>query len=202
MDLLPVGGLPLPEVLAQELPRWAQASLPGLGSLAAAAKDPSLSEWHFVLPLGRAGLDGRGLARAFEVHADPELRGYAATLAALSPEAVHGLLQGYIDRLVRVGGDWGVVDWKSNKLGDHAGDFSRGRLFEEAAGHHYILQLYFYLLALRRHLRRRGGDFRLSGAYLVFLRALRAHSADGILHFPADPGVLDRLDALFAGPEP
>jgi exodeoxyribonuclease V beta subunit len=186
-------------LLERELPRWARAELPGLGPLALAASDAGLSEWHFVLPLGPRGLDGPALARAFAAHADPRLRAYAAALAALAPDAVHGMLQGYIDRLVRVGGAWGLVDWKSNKLGEHAGDFSEARMFEEAVSHHYVLQLHFYLLALRRHLRARGGDFRLAGASLVFLRALEPGSRAGILHFDADPACLDRLDALFAG---
>lgn len=186
-------------LLERELPRWALAELPGLGPLGPAASDAGLSEWHFVLPLGPRGLDGPALAGAFAAHADPRLRAYAAALAALAPEAVHGMLQGYIDRLVHIGGAWGLVDWKSNKLGEHAGDFSEARMFEEAVSHHYVLQLYFYLLALRRHLRARGGDFHLAGASLVFLRALQAGSREGILHFEADQACLDRLDALFSG---
>jgi exodeoxyribonuclease V beta subunit len=92
-----------------------------------------------------------------------------------------------------------VVDWKSNALGPHAQDFSPQRLFEEAASHHYILQLHLYLVALRRHLRQRGQAFSLGGASLVFLRALRPGSEEGILHFAAEGALLDALDGLFAG---
>jgi exodeoxyribonuclease V beta subunit len=190
---------PLAETLQDELPRWSLARIPGLGSLAEAAGDPRLSEWHFVLPLRPQGVGGADLAGAFAAHPDPALRDYAISLALLSPERVQGMLQGYIDRLAHADGRWGVLDWKSNTLGVHAEDFSPGRMLEEAMQHHYVLQLFLYLVALRRYLRGRGQAFQLAGASLVFLRALRADSEAGILHFEAEPAVLDRLDALFTG---
>ncbi|MGH7441703.1 MAG: PD-(D/E)XK nuclease family protein, partial [bacterium] len=192
-------GLNIRTLLEQELPRWAQAKVPGLGPLRLVAAQASLSEWHFVLPLGPQGLDGKTLATVFQKHPDPRLRAYSASLQNLAPESVRGMLQGYLDRLARFGGTWGVLDWKSNRLGDYAEDFREERLFEEAAAHHYILQVYLYLVALRRHLRARGGTFRLDGGSLVFLRALEPGSSRGVLRFDANEDFLNRLDALFAG---
>ena len=194
-DLAP--GQPLAGVLRKLMPGWSKSDLPGLGSLAKCASEPALSEWHFVLPLAEAGLSGLDLAQAFQSHSRSELRAYGATLASLGSQAVQGMLQGYIDRLVRHDGAWGVVDWKSNALGACANDFSEAGMFEVAARHHYILQLHLYLLALRRHLRLHAPGQRLHSASLVFLRALEAGTSKGILTFEAEAGVLDALEARF-----
>jgi exodeoxyribonuclease V beta subunit len=184
------------------LPDLAGALIPDLGSLKDTAKLRELSEWHFVLPLSEQGLDGRSLAEVFATHPDARMREYAATLQSLAPEAVKGMLQGYIDRLVRLDLRWAVVDWKSNHLGSKAADYSPDALWACAAEDHYILQVHLYLTALRRYLRHRGGGHHVHGAALAFLRGMRKGSSEGILFFRADEAFMARLEALFLGLRP
>ncbi len=179
--------------------RLRQATLPGLGEpLHAACGGAHASEWHFHLPLGE-GFSVQALAEAFAQHGAPEHKPYASILAALPPERLNGLLQGFIDRLVRHGDAWGVIDWKTNRLGSALADYDPSALLECAMREHYLLQTHLYLVALRRYLWLAGLDASgLAGAWLIFLRAVEPGSNRGILHIDPAPAMLDALDALFA----
>ena len=73
-----------------------------------------------------AGITGQALSDIFARHArNDDDRDYALDLAGLPGQALSGMLTGYIDRLVRADGRWGVVDWKSNYLGPRYADYSR-----------------------------------------------------------------------------
>jgi exodeoxyribonuclease V beta subunit len=193
---LPDGGDPA-VLLAQLLPTWAHVRLPGLETtLGVAARDARLSEWAFMLPLGGEGISGEGLARIFGRHArSAEEADYALRLRGLPQVALQGFLHGYIDRLLQHQNRWAVLDWKSNHLGPLPQDYEAAALWRVAAEHHYILQLHLYLLALRRHLRRRQPQAVLAGAGLAFLRGLQAGSERGILWLRPDEALLDDLEA-------
>ena len=177
--------------------------LPGLrADLAAAASERELSEWEFLLPLGRDGITGQALSEIFARYARTrEERRYARDLAGLPGQAVSGMLTGYIDRLVQAEGRWGVVDWKSNYLGPRYTDYSRQALWRCAAGQHYVLQIHLYLVALRRYLRLHdaGGPAAVSGS-LLFLRGVVRGTSRGVLEITPPEPMLDELDGLFAGP--
>jgi exodeoxyribonuclease V beta subunit len=186
------------QLLVQVLPRLAKARLPVLdASLAEAASEAALSELRFLLPLGAAGLGGEALAAVFEEHGDAALKAYGASLRALPTEAFHGMLEGSIDRLVRVGGRWAVLDWKSNRPGDLASDFSHETLWRLAAEEHYILQLCLYMVVARRFLARRGQGEQLVCGGLAFLRGMDAGLERGLLMLEPAPALLDALDSLF-----
>jgi len=194
----------LQERLLSLLRNLRKAILPGLGEpLSRACPDPHGSEWHFHLPISPAGINGAVLAEVFERHAIPEHRPYAQALRNLSPDASSGLLrgflQGFIDRLVRVGDSWGVIDWKTNKLGEDVEDYHNSALLQCAMDAHYYLQTHLYLLALRRFMRLTGSPGEPVGAWLVFLRAVRADSSQGILHINPGPELLDALESCFLG---
>lgn len=174
--------------------------LPGVGArpLHALCPEPHGSEWHFHLPLA-GGLCVGDLARCFADHAAPAHRSYAALLGALSEERFNGLLQGFIDRLVRNGPAWGVVDWKTNRLGPGLADYDEAALLRCAMEDHYLLQTHLYLVALRRYLRALGVvDAGVAGAWLVFLRAIEPGTSRGVLHIDPPPEMLDALDRFFA----
>ena len=177
--------------------------LPGLrADLAEAASEKELSEWEFLLPLGRDGITGQALSEIFARHARTrEERRYARDLAGLPGRAVSGMLTGYIDRLVRADGRWGVVDWKSNYLGPRYADYGRQALWRCAAGQHYVLQIHLYLVALRRYLglHGAGGSAAVSGS-LLFLRGVLPGTSRGVLEITPPEPMLDELDGLFAGP--
>ncbi|MDE0395437.1 MAG: UvrD-helicase domain-containing protein [Gammaproteobacteria bacterium] len=171
--------------------------------LDSAASERELSEWEFLLPLGRDGITGQALSEIFARHARTGAeRSYARDLAGLPGRTVSGMLTGYIDRLVRAGGRWGVVDWKSNYLGPRYADYGRQAIWRCAAGQHYVLQIHLYLVALRRYLKLHdtNGSAAVS-ASLLFLRGVFPGTSRGVLEItPAEP-LLDELDGLFSSPD-
>ena len=167
-----------------------------------AASNKTLSEWEFLLPLGRAGITGQALSDLFDRHArTADERDYAQDLAGLPSQALAGMLTGYIDRLVQADGCWGVVDWKSNYLGSRVADYSRQALWRCAARQHYLLQMHFYLVALRRYLRLYdSGGTAVSGS-LLFVRGVHPGTNQGVLEITPSEPLLDELDRLFASPD-
>ena len=167
-------------------------------SLETAASDPDLSEWEFLLPLGRTGITGQALAGVFTRHArNDEERDYALDLAGLPGQTLSGMLTGYIDRLVRTDSRWGVVDWKSNYLGPRSADYSRPAMWGCAAGQHYLLQIHLYLVALRRYLRLYDSGMHQVSGSLLFLRGVLPDSDQGVLEITPPEALLDELDGLF-----
>jgi exodeoxyribonuclease V beta subunit len=169
--------------------------LPLLGcTVAEACPDAAGSEWHFQLPVGR-GLSPRVLAEVFKRHGHSD---YAPLLAALDQDEVPGYLHGFIDRLAFHDDRWGVIDWKTNRLGDTAAAHrDPASLLACAMRSHYLLQMHLYLVALRRYL---GPDTPPPAAWLVFLRGVRADSPDGVLEIQPAAALLDDLDGLFQRP--
>ncbi len=176
--------------------------LPSLDArLDTAASDRHLSEWEFLLPLGRAGISGQALSDIFTRHARTDAeRDYAVDLAGLAGQALSGMLTGYIDRLVHADGLWGVVDWKSNFLGSHYGDYTQPSLWRCATDQHYLLQVHLYLVALRRYLRLCATGTTTVSGHLLFLRGIRPGDDLGVLEIAPPADLLDDLDDLFARP--
>ena len=173
--------------------------LPGFGcSVAAACPDPAASEWHFQLPLDSA-ISPKKLADIFARHGQEE---YASMLEALPEAELLGYLHGFIDRIAvdpRTR-SWGVIDWKTNKLGTSADAHRReSSLLRCAMRSHYFLQMHLYLVALRRYL---GHALAPDDGWLVFLRGVRGGSADGILHIKPRQALLEDLGSLFRTVQP
>ena len=170
-------------------------------SLEMAASDRGLSEWEFLLPLGRTGITGQALSDVFGRHARSEdERDYALDLAGLPGLALSGMLTGYIDRLVRAASRWGVVDWKSNHLGPRHADYSRGAMWRCAADQHYLLQIHLYLVALRRYLKLYDPGLQAVSGSLLFLRGVLPDTDQGVLEMVPPEALLDELDGLFESP--
>ncbi len=173
------------------------AILPGLNcTVAEACPLAESSEWHFQLPINRV-LTPQLLAAAFTEHGDAAAHQYAPILANLRGNELQGFLQGFMDRLACHEQSWGVIDWKTNKLGSSLDAYGSDSLMECAMQSHYLLQAHLYLVALRRYL---GPDIHIAGAWLIFLRAVRAGTDDGILHIQPKPALLAALDSLFFKP--
>ncbi len=140
-----------------------------------------LTELRFELPAcGEAGaVTAAALARAFRDHpggaldADALAR-YADRVAALGFRPLRGFVAGAIDLVVRRGGRWWLLDYKSNRLGARRADYAPDRLAREMADAHYLLQYHLYLVALHRWLASRipGYDWErdVGGACYLFLR--------------------------------
>ncbi len=191
------GSAPLAEGVADMLNELRGTVLPGLDcTVAQACPHPTASEWHFHLPIARS-LSPRLLAGAFAVHGDAVGKEYALLLGNLSGNELEGFLQGFLDRLAFHDGTWGVIDWKTNKLGPTLESYDTASLLECAMSSHYLLQAHLYLVALRRYL---GPKIPIVGAWLIFLRAVRAGSSCGVLSIQPAPELLAALDALFFQP--
>ncbi|MGE2718398.1 exodeoxyribonuclease V subunit beta [Mycolicibacterium celeriflavum] len=115
--------------------------------------------------------------------ADDPLASYAERLtgAGLGPQPLKGYLSGSVDAVLRVGGRYLVVDYKTNWLGDPnrpltAADYSRPRLAEAMLHSDYPLQALLYSVVLHRFLRWRLPGYtpeeHLGGVLYLFLRGM------------------------------
>jgi len=102
-------------------------------------------------------------------------------------------------------GRWGLVDYKSNHLGDHRQDYGAESLTRVMTAHHYLLQGLIYGVAVLRMIRRKepGADpfEHFDGARFLFLRGADEQGY-GLYELPATRTLLLALDACFAGSPP
>ncbi|MGY1459792.1 UvrD-helicase domain-containing protein [Luteimonas sp. A534] len=115
---------------------------------------------------------------------------------------LEGLMTGLIDLTYVHDGRWYVLDYKSNRLPG----YGPAQLDDAMAHSEYDLQALIYTLALHRWLRFRLGDKYdyardFGGVRYVFCRGLDATRTDaqGVQAWRFMPGLVDELDALFAG---
>jgi exodeoxyribonuclease V beta subunit len=171
-------------------------------------------------PAGRIALDT--IAAVLEAHlpADDPLAGYGARLA--DPElrrSVRGYLTGSIDLVVRGGGAYAVVDYKTNRLAPPdealtAWHYRPAALAAEMQRAHYPLQALLYTVALHRYLRWRLPSYdpesHLAGVLYLFVRGMTGPATPAPDGLPCGvfawrpPGALvaalsDALDAGAAG---
>ena len=121
---------------------------------------------------------------------------------ALLPDTLNGMLKGFIDLTLRgADGRYWVLDYKSNWLGPDERSYSQDAMQQALLQKRYDVQAALYLLALHRLLKlRQPGYLRapqqfIGGALYWFIRA----PEQGQLVLEADIGLLQQLDALFAG---
>ena len=198
-SLLPNSASPPPRLFSSSP---AGGSAPPAGGAVLADADALRTEWTFAFPLGRTA--PAALADAFREHgAAPFGPAYADAVAALSRDAVDGLMTGEIDLVAHAGGRWWIVDWKSNRLGADASAYGPAALAATMAGHHYGLQLHLYTLGLHRHLRSRLGDGydydgAVGGAVYVFLRGMEGGGESGLFRHRPSADLIDALDRALA----
>ncbi|MEF3065664.1 exodeoxyribonuclease V subunit beta [Pandoraea apista] len=176
---------------------------PGL-HLADVALTERLTEMEFTYPADAVSLDAlRGLLRQFGY---PDL--------PLDATVLRGYLKGFIDLVFRHGGQWWILDWKSNYLGTAPENYGADGLREAMAEHGYHLQYLLYTLALHRYLQRRMANYDyerdMGGSLYLFVRGVRPDWASAHLAGDDVPGVffdkpsremVDALDRLFAAGE-
>jgi exodeoxyribonuclease V beta subunit len=159
-------------------------------ALADIAPADRLAELDFELPLsggdaGPAVQPARlsALAELLRTHlpADDPYAPYADHLAALGHDEIRGYLTGSIDAVLRVGGRFVVVDYKTNRLAPPdepltAWHYRPGALVDAMIASHYPLQLLLYTVALHRYLRWRlagyDPDRHLGGGVYLFVRGM------------------------------
>ena len=183
-----------------------------------------LDELVFELPLAGGDRPSGGVALATvaavlqaQLPAGDPLAGYADQLAdpALR-QAVRGYLTGSIDLVVRTGGAFAVVDYKTNRLAPLDEEVTAWHhrpavLAAEMQRAHYGLQALLYTVALHRYLRWRlsgyDPDEHLAGVLYLFLRGMSGAQAPvvddepcGVFAWRPPPGLVATLsDALDHG---
>ena len=88
-----------------------------------------------------------------------------------------GHLKGAIDLVFKANGQYFILDYKSNFLGDSIDDYQDAALQEVMQDHRYDVQYLLYTLATHRFLTHRFGDAYdyqrdFGGVYYLFLRGL------------------------------
>jgi exodeoxyribonuclease V beta subunit len=152
----------------------------GLPSLASVGSRQRLCELEFSLPVGSGGsaaLSCGALASVLGEHpSDPSMRSYAERLRRLDFSPLRGGLRGFIDLVAEHDGRYYVLDYKSNRLGDSAGDYRPERLVPVMHRHHYVLQYLLYSVAVHRYLGLRLPDYsyerHFGGVYYLFVRGM------------------------------
>ena len=118
-------------------------------------------------------------------------------------QQLHGMLKGYIDLLVEHQGQYFVVDWKSNYLGEDASAYSHSALRDALLHKRYDMQYILYILALHRLLKSRlpnyEYDLHVGGAVYVFLRGTDNPETQGLLMDKPPKALIEGLDSLFQG---
>jgi len=114
----------------------------------------------------------------------------------------NGMLKGFIDLVFEHNGQYYVLDYKSNYLGDEDSAYTDQAMGEAILEKRYDLQYVLYLLALHRLLKARLPDYdydrHLGGAVYMFLRGINAPGAGAFTDKP--PRVLiEQLDSMFDG---
>ena len=121
----------------------------------------------------------------------------------LLPTQVNGLLKGFIDLVFVHNGQYYIVDYKFNGLGNNDTAYTPEAMETAMLGKRYDLQYALYLLALHRLLKTRLGDSydydsHVGGGLYLFLRG--SNSAAGGRVFDKPPkALIEDLDSLFLG---
>lgn len=144
-------------------------------------------------------VSSRALARVFSDHPGGLISAdYAARVAALDFVPLRGMLTGAIDLVARLDGQWVIVDYKSNYLGDVLNNYDAPQLAHSMQSHHYVLQYHLYLVALHRYLRLRqtGYDYNhhVLGAAYLFVRGMDKRFPGGGVFVDRPPKA--RIEAL------
>ncbi|MBU5612194.1 exodeoxyribonuclease V subunit beta [Geomonas azotofigens] len=149
-------------------------------SLAQVPLERRLTELEFFFPLAQVTSDGlkeavmrfmvqHGAAAAFPVDV-------AELFSRLSFAPVRGMLLGFIDLVFERDGRYYIVDWKSNHLGNSAGEYGQVALKREMEASFYPLQYLLYTVALDNFLRLRienyDYDRHFGGVFYLFLRGI------------------------------
>jgi len=126
--------------------------------------------------------------------------------SVLNLKGLTGLLKGFIDLTVCVNGQYYVIDYKSNYLGNRFEDYHSDKIFDAMTEHNYHLQLIIYSYALHKWLSLKLEDYcydeHVAGGMYLFLRGMsQTHIGKGIYSYKVPFEVIEYIDnaLLFGG---
>ena len=114
------------------------------------------------------------------------------------------MLKGFIDLTFEYEGQFFVLDYKSNYLGDSLADYNQQAMANAIIEHRYDFQYQLYTLALHRLLRSRLGDdydyeTHVGGVFYTFLRGMQGEADAGSYFIKPAFELIDKLDKLLSG---
>ena len=120
----------------------------------------------------------------------------------VEPNRFNGMLKGFIDLVFEHNGQYYVLDYKSNTLGEDDSAYTDQAMGNAILDKRYDLQYVLYLLALHRLLKVRlpsyDYDQHIGGAVYLFLRGVNAGTRGAFTDKPPR-ALMEQLDALFDG---
>jgi len=123
----------------------------------------------------------------------------------VNDRSFNGMLKGFIDLVFEHDGQYYVLDYKSNTLGDNDSAYTDQAMGDAILDKRYDLQYILYLLALHRLLKARLPDYdydtHIGGAVYLFLRGVNAPTAGAFTDKPPKT-LIEQLDAMFDGNTP
>jgi len=132
----------------------------------------------------------------------PAFAGTLSILAAPSTR-LEGWMHGYIDLALEHAGQYFIVDYKSNYLGNDKASYSLDRLAATMSAHNYDVQALIYEVALHRFLSKHFGNHynartMLGGSLYLFVRGIdRDIQGSGVYFRPAPIELILALDDWF-----
>lgn len=156
----------------------------------------SLPEMEFTFPL-----QSFNVRQLQTILADPRLglaKEFAQACQKLSFDAVQGYMKGFIDLCFEANGQYYLIDYKSNWLGDSLADYAEEKLIQAMAHEHYYLQYLIYTLALHRYLKLRVPDYdyqaHFGGVFYLFLRGMDPAGDTGLFKDKPCFELIEKLD--------
>ncbi len=117
-----------------------------------------------------------------------------------------GMLKGFIDLTFEWQGQYFILDYKSNFLGDTYSNYDDAATHEAMSDHRYDVQMVIYTLALHRLLKLRIPDYNydqhIGGGYYLFLRGLNAQDNKdhyGQYFHKPEKVLIESLDKMIQG---
>ena len=118
--------------------------------------------------------------------------------------SIQGMMKGFVDLIFCYQGQYFIVDYKSNHLGDQREDYHQSNIAQAIIEHRYDVQYLIYTVALHRYLKLRLPDYQyqrdFGGIYYLFLRGMdvSADTDDGVYFHKPDLQQVNDLDQLFS----
>jgi len=114
-----------------------------------------------------------------------------------------GFMRGFIDLIFEHNGQYFLVDYKSNRLGNHLKDYASDKLPLAMEEHQYFLQYHIYCVALHRYLEQRLQDYdyekHFGGVFYLFLRGMHPdYPHNGIFYDKPDAHFIEQFSKLFS----
>ena len=175
--------------------RLAASEYPDL-SLSQLSSAQKKVEMQFFIPM--QPIDASSINQLI-THYDP----LSARAGLLQFNQVQGMLKGFIDLTFEYQGQYFVLDYKSNYLGDSLADYSEQAMADAIVEHRYDFQYQLYTLALHRLLKSRLVDYdyeqHIGGVFYTFLRGMQGEHNAGSYFTKPTFELIDKLDKLLSG---